>query len=354
MKAAVLHANEDIRYEDYPTPGCKPGHVLIRVRATGICGSDVPRVWHHGAHSYPIVLGHEFAGDVAEVGEGVRSVRVGMRVSGAPLLPCMVCEDCQQGNFSLCKQYSFVGSRQQGSFAEYLLLPERNVVPFDAQIPYVQGALFEPSTVALHGLHCADYRGGQDVAVLGGGTIGQFTAQWARILGARTVTVFDLEQSRIDLARKLGADAGINTLAEGYLERAMALTGGRGFGAVFETAGSPVTMRMAFRLAANRARLCFIGTPHVELAFTPAEWECMNRKEFTLTGSWMSYSAPFPGREWALTAHEFAAGRLRFDEGLLHAVYPLARAAEAFALYRTPGQAQGKVMLMPGGEERVI
>ena len=354
MKAAVLHANEDIRYEDYPTPVCKPDHVLIRVRATGICGSDVPRVWHHGAHNYPIVLGHEFSGDVVAVGENVQRVQVGMRASGAPLLPCMACADCQRGDFSLCKQYSFVGSRQQGSFAEYLLLPERNVVPFDAHIPYVQGALFEPSTVALHGLYCADYRGGQDVAVLGGGTIGQFTAQWARILGARTVTVFDLEQSRLDLARKLGADAGIQTRQEDFMAKALALTEGQGFGAVFETAGSPVTMRMAFRLAANRAKLCFIGTPHVELTFTPAEWECMNRKEFTLTGSWMSYSAPFPGREWSLTAHEFATGRLRYDEGLLHGIYPLSRAAEAFALYRTPGLAQGKVMLLPGEESAAI
>ena len=148
MKAAVLHANEDIRYEEFPTPETLPGTVKVRVRATGICGSDVPRVLHHGAHFYPVVLGHEFAGDVVEVGEGVETLQVGDTVSGAPLLPCMKCADCQQGNYSLCKHYSFIGSRQQGSFADYVVLPERNAVKYDPSIPYEQAAMFEPSTVA--------------------------------------------------------------------------------------------------------------------------------------------------------------------------------------------------------------
>ena len=89
MKAAVLYGNEDLRYDDYPTPEVAPSTVKVKVRATGICGSDVPRVLHHGAHFYPVVLGHEFSGDVVEVGEGVTKVKVGDTVSGAPLLPCM-------------------------------------------------------------------------------------------------------------------------------------------------------------------------------------------------------------------------------------------------------------------------
>ena len=152
MKAAVLYGNEDIRYDDYPTPEAGPGMVKIWIRATGICGSDMPRVLHNRAHSYPIVLGHEFSGDVVAVGEGVTKVKPGDTVSGAPLLPCMKCDDCQKGNFSLCKHYSFIGSREQGSFAEYVVIPEKNAIPYDPSIPYEQAAMFEPSTVALHGL----------------------------------------------------------------------------------------------------------------------------------------------------------------------------------------------------------
>ena len=109
MKAAVVVANEDVQYQEVEEPQVTPGHVKIKVRYSGICGSDIPRVLNHGVHFYPIVLGHEFSGDVVEVGEGVTKVKVGDRVSGAPLLPCMKCDDCQNGNFSLCKHYSFIG-----------------------------------------------------------------------------------------------------------------------------------------------------------------------------------------------------------------------------------------------------
>jgi L-iditol 2-dehydrogenase len=346
MKAAVLYGNEDIRYTDWETPVCKPGTVKVKVRATGICGSDVPRVLHNGAHFYPVVLGHEFSGDVVEVGEGVKSIKVGDTVSGAPLLPCLTCDDCQRGNFALCKHYSFIGSREQGSFAEYVVMPEQNAVKYDSSVPYAQAAMFEPSTVAIHGVLQGDYRGGGTVAVLGCGTIGIFTAQWTKIFGAKKMVVFDIDEGRLALARRMGADETVNTLAADFMEKAMALTDGRGFDHVFETAGNPVTMRMAFELAANKANVCFIGTPHTDVAFTPRQWENMNRKEFLLTGSWMSYSAPFPGREWALTAHYFATGELKFDPAFIFRTYPMSRVAEAFALYHDPAQVHGKIMLV--------
>ncbi len=346
MKAAVLYGNEDIRYAEYETPVLVPGTVKVKVRASGICGSDVPRVLHNGAHFYPVVLGHEFAGDVVEVGEGVTGVKVGDTVSGAPLVPCMKCADCQQGNFALCKNYSFIGSRQQGSFADYVVIPERNAVVYDPAIPYEQAAMFEPSTVALHGILQAGYKGGETVCVLGCGTIGIFALQWAKIFGAKKIVAFDIDEGRLDLAMRMGADESVNTLCEGFMDRAMALTGARGYQNVFETAGNPATMKMAFALAGNKARVCFIGTPHRDMTFSPREWENMNRKEFYLTGSWMSYSAPFPGKEWEETAHYFATGALKFDPGFIFRRYPMARAAEAFELYKNPQGVHGKIMLV--------
>ena len=147
MKAGVVHAREDIRYEDIEQPKPGAGQVLIKVKYTGICGSDIPRVNGDACHYFPNVLGHEFSGTVVETGEGVSSLNVGDRVAGVPLVPCMKCEDCQKGNYSLCKHYSFIGSREFGSFAEYVVVPERNAVKFEDSVSFEQGAFFEPSTV---------------------------------------------------------------------------------------------------------------------------------------------------------------------------------------------------------------
>jgi L-iditol 2-dehydrogenase len=345
MKAAVLYANEDIRYDDWPEPKVGPGSVKIKIHAAGICGSDVPRVLKNGAHFYPVVLGHEFSGEVVETGEDVTRIKTGDHVSGAPLLPCMRCADCQKGDYALCRHYSFVGSREQGGFAQYVAIPEINAVKFDPVIPYERAAMFEPATVALHGVLHDGYRGGGSVAILGGGTIGLFTMQWAKIFGSKKIAVFDIDDDRLALAKRLGADAVFNTKDAGFMEKAKEFAGG-GFDFVFETAGNPITMLMAFDAAANKAKVCFIGTPTRDLTFTPKQLELMNRKEFRLTGSWMSYSAPFPGREWELAAHYFATGQLRFDEGIIFRRMPLSACSEAFALFKTPGVVKGKVMFV--------
>ena len=345
MKAGVVHAREDIRYEDIEKPVPKKGQVLIKVKYTGICGSDVPRVNGDACHFFPNVLGHEFSGTVEELGEGVTSLRPGDRVAGVPLVPCMKCEDCQKGNYSLCRHYSFIGSREFGSFAEYVVVPEANAVKFSQDVSFEQGAFFEPATVALHGLERLQYTGGKTVAVLGGGTIGMFVMQWAKIFGAKEAVVFDIAPERLELGKRLGATAGIETRETDFMEKAMALTGGKGFDYVYETAGNTITMKMAFALAANKAGVCFVGTPTRELSFTVDEWENMNRKEFNLTGSWMSYSAPFPGHEWELTSHYFQTGALKFDESFIFRKIPLSQIAEAFGLYKTPGAVKGKILI---------
>lgn len=345
MKAGVVHAKDDIRYEEIEKPTPKAGEVLVKVKYTGICGSDVPRVLGTACHYFPNVLGHEFSGTVAEVGEGVTSVKPGDRVAGVPLVPCMECDDCKRGDFSLCKHYSFVGSRQFGSFAEYVCVPELNTVKFADEVTFEQAALFEPTTIALHGIERLDFKGGHTVAVLGGGTIGILTAMWAKAFGAREVTVFDIVPERLEFAKKMGATAGVNTLDKDYREQALALTDGRGYDYLFETAGATPTMKMAFGLAANKAQICFIGTPKKEISFTVDEWECINRKEFAMTGSWMSYSAPFPGHEWSLTAEAYATGMIKFDEGLVFKKFPLSKIDEAFDMYRTPGAVKGKILI---------
>ncbi len=345
MKAGVVHAKNDIRYEEIEKPKATAGKVLIKVKYTGICGSDVPRVNGDACHFFPNVLGHEFSGVVEEIGEGVTTLKPGDRVAGVPLVPCMKCEDCQKGDYSLCKHYSFIGSREFGSFAEYVAVPEKNAVKFDDEVSFEKGASFEPATVALHGLRRLDYKGGKNVAILGGGTIGMMTMQWAKIFGAKSVTVFDILDERLELAKRLGADHGVNSGKEGFMDEVNEITDGRGFDYIYETAGNTITMKMAFKLAANKAQVCFIGTPTRELSFGVDEWEAINRKEFYLTGSWMSYSAPFPGDEWKLTAHYFKTGQLQFDDSFIFKKIPLSQIDTAFEMYKTPGTVRGKILI---------
>ena len=345
MKAAVLYGDMDIRYEDYPTPEIKPGTVKVHVRAAGICGSDIPRVLQHGAHFYPIILGHEFSGDIVEIGEGVQNRRIGDAVVCVPLIPCLKCVDCLNGNFSLCKNYSFIGSREQGGFADYVVVPATNTVICQPGITFEQGAMFEPSTVALHAIQRNGFQGGSAVAILGGGTIGVFVLQWVKLFGAKKIVVFDIDPCRLSLAQKLGADMTVNTLDPEFMLKTVEFTGGKGFDDVYETAGKSFTMQLAFEIAASKSRICFVGTPNKDLCFTPHQWRNLNRKEFQLAGSWMSYSSPFPGQEWELTAHYCATGQLKFNNDLIFKRYPMSSTRQAFELYLKPEQVKGKIIL---------
>jgi L-iditol 2-dehydrogenase len=335
-----------IVYGDWPEPESAPGKVIVQVKACGICGSDVPRVLGTEAHFYPIVIGHEFSGIVVDVGEGVTNVKRGDYVAGCPLVPCMKCDDCMRGNYSLCKHYSFIGSREQGAFAEYVSIPAQNAIPFDPVVPFDLAAFFEPSTIGLHGVLNSGMRGGGTVAILGGGTIGLFTAIWAKLLGADKVAVFDIENARLELAKKYGADRGFNTGTNSYKEEARDWTKGRGFDYVFETAGVAPTEILAFEEAANKGRVTFIGTPHSPLTWTQAQWENLNRKELEVTGTWMSYSAPFPGREWHMTAEYLGDGRLTEDRSLIFREFPLKEITVAFDLFRNPRDVKGKVLVV--------
>lgn len=347
MKAAVVHGVDDIRYEEMADPVVEDSHqVKVKVGACGICQSDVPRVLNGTAHFFPMILGHEFSGIVEEVGSEVTHVKAGDHVAGIPLVPCMECEDCKAGNYALCKKYSFIGSRQFGAFAEYVVVPDTNVIKIDEQIPFEQGALIETSTVALHGFKLVNYQRekAKNVAILGFGTVGAFAVQWARILGAEKIVVFGRNPERMKLAYDLGATHVVNTTEEDYLEQAMAITEGKGYDYLFETAGSPVTMKACFKLAGNKADICMVGTPQKELTFGWKEWELMNRKEFHLTGSWMSYSAPFPGEEWTQTIECLRTGELRYDSRLLYKQFPLSEVRAAFDCYKNE-KVSGRIVL---------
>lgn len=343
MKAAVLHGEKDIRYEEIDKPEINTDEILVRVKATGICGSDMPRVLADAAHYYPIILGHEFSGEVAAVGDDVENISAGVRISGAPLIPCHQCIDCSRGDFSQCNDYSFIGSRQAGSWAEYVKIPARNAVKLPDDVSYIQGAFFEPVTVGLHGLFVMDFRGGRDVAIIGMGTIGLLTMQCAKALGAKRIFAFDIDQERLEVAREYGADFCINTGERDFRELIEEETEGRGFPQVVECAGVEVTEKLSLEVAANKGKVMFVGTPAQEISLKPGEFEHINRKELTVRGSWMSYSAPYPGEEWDLAGYYFENDLIRVNK-LIDRIVTLQKANQAFKAI-DEGDVKGKVLI---------
>lgn len=344
MKAAVLYRQQDIRYTEVETPRIQGQEILVRMKATGICGSDLPRVLGTGAHFYPIILGHEFSGEVVEVGDQVTNVKAGDHIAGAPLVPCLNCPDCWNGNYSQCNNYSFIGSRTSGSWADYVKLPALNAVKLPEGVTFEQGALFEPATVALHGIFVMDFRGSTDVAIVGAGTIGLLALQFAKILGAKRIFAFDIDEHKLKLAKEYGADFCINTSDPEFKEMVQKETAGRGLQMVIETGGVEFTEKLSLEIAGNKGYVMFIGTPSKNITLAPREFEHINRKELTVRGSWMSYSAPFPGREWELIGYYFQQGKIHYRE-LIDRIIPLANIDEAFKDLAIPGKVTGKILL---------
>jgi L-iditol 2-dehydrogenase len=344
LKAAVLYGQKDIRYEEAADPVIGEEEILVRVKATGVCGSDIPRVLGTAAHSYPIILGHEFSGEVVEVGSRVKGVHVGERISGAPLVPCHTCEDCIRGHYSQCRHYSFIGSRVSGSWAEYVKMPAVNAVRLPDGLDFVHGAFFEPATVALHGLSVMDFKGGYDIAITGMGTIGLLTLQCARALGAKRIFAFDMDEDRLKAAKEYGADICLNTKDIGFKDRMDEATGGKGFEEVIETAGVEFTEKLCLEIAANKGSVMYIGTPSRPIALSPREFEQINRKELTVRGSWMSYSAPFPGREWELAGYYLDKGKIQIEK-LIDRIIPLRDIGQAFEDLAVPGKVKGKILM---------
>ncbi len=326
VKALVVTNKHKLELQDIDKPTVAPQKVLIKVAYCGICGSDLPRYFEGGVHSFPQVLGHEFSGVVEEIGEKVTNIKVGDRVAVAPLVPCGTCENCQKGEPAMCTNYSFIGSREQGAMAEYVVVPEKNCVKVPDSLSLKEAALVEPLTVAIHGIERINISAGADVLVLGAGTIGLLTVLSLRAIGVGKITVVDLNDKKLEVAKTIGADEVVNptvqTLEDYYKETSLPE-------AVIETAGSSVTQKQAIEFVSKRGKVVYVGTSTKDVVLDPETFEKILRGELEVTGSWMSYSAPFPGYEWE-TGLRYMSTKQVDVKPLITGLYRLEDVAEPF------------------------
>jgi L-iditol 2-dehydrogenase len=318
MKAAVLHAPADLRVEEVDVPSIGAGEVLVKVAAAGICGSDIGRVMVTGTYRFPTVPGHEFSGVVERVGPGVTSVAPGDRVAVAPLMPCNCCEHCARGNYSLCDDYDFMGSRSDGAFAQYLRAPARNVLRVPDNVSLEVAATIEPAAIILHGIQKVELALGDAVAVIGCGALGYFALQFARLSGAQPLIAVDVDDDKLALARRVGADVCINPAKEDAVAAIKAATGGRGVRLALEAAGSDQGRNTAILACAKQGKVVLYGTAYGDVTFSKSAFDKLVRDEVEIIGSWNSYSVPYPGREWFDIIGLLQAGRLEVEPLITH------------------------------------
>jgi 2-desacetyl-2-hydroxyethyl bacteriochlorophyllide A dehydrogenase len=288
MKQATMTAPGQIDVHDAaaPTPG--PGEVLLRIQRIGVCGSDI-HVYHgkHPLTSYPVVQGHEFSAVLEALGPGVTDLRLGAKVTAMPQIVCGECAPCRRGDYHICDKLKVQGFQAPGCAQELWVTSADSIVPLPETFTFEQGALVEPTAVAVHAVGRAGPLDGRRVAVLGAGPIGNLVAQTARSAGAQ-VLITDLSDYRLDIARQCGLEATSNAKAETLAQASQRVFGKNGFDVAFECVGVEATITAVVDSIQKGGTIIIVGVfgdqPHVNLAL-------VQDRELNLRGTLM-YQRP--------------------------------------------------------------
>jgi L-iditol 2-dehydrogenase len=309
-------------------------------------------MFEKGTYSFPTVCGHEFAGTVERVGEGVASYEPGDRVAVFPLLWCGKCPACEEGKYVQCVDYDYLGSRSDGAFAEYVTVPERNLVRLPTNVSLEEAAMTEPAAVALHAVR----RGGgttvgETVAIFGAGPIGLMVAQWARALGASQVVLFDLQEEKIELSKRVGFELTFNSKKTDPLARILELTHGHGADLVIEAAGVPATFLQSLTVARRGGRVVLLGNPSKAVTIPVELISQVMRREITLYGTWNSdYSTCGNRDDWSDVLEAMANGALDLKSLITHRT-PLSGSFEMMKKMKVQSEFYSKVLIYPDSHQ---
>lgn len=263
MKAAILYKLGDVRIKKINVPKIDVDEVLVKIRAVGICGSDVHYFKHGRIGDFvvekPLILGHESAGEIVEVGEEVKDWKIGERVTMEPGIPCRKCKFCKEGRYNLCKDMVFMATPPvDGAFTEYIAYPADFLFRLPSNLSYEEGAMMEPLSVGAYAAKRGNVEPGKTIAILGMGTIGLVTLQAARAFGASKIIVSDIEKFRLDFAEKFGADYALDARDINIVENIKKIAK-RDVDVVIETAGAVTACQQSISIVKRGGTIVLVG-----------------------------------------------------------------------------------------------
>ena len=344
MFACVLEKVGQLTYKEVPTPVPEKDEVLIKIKASGICGSDIDRVFKKGTYSMPMIPGHEFSGQITAVGENVSDDIIGKRAAVFPLRPCKSCDMCEVGEYASCRNYNYFGSRCDGGFAEYIAVPVWNLVIPDGDLSFEELALAEPAAVSLHALQQTSIRLMDTVAIFGAGAIGLMLGEFARALGAGKVILLDIDAQKIAFAQKMGFEYAINNGEPGWAEKVMEQTHGKGVDIAIEGAGVSASVAGCLTVTKPLGQVVLMGNPlgDIQLA-QKVYWEIL-RKQLTVKGTWNS-SYTQGKNEWQAAMGAILQGKLNVSKFITHK-FSLSECTKAFDAARDKNTFTNRVMFI--------
>jgi len=336
----VFRGVGQIEVAEVPRPEAGPGEVVVRVGYCGICGSDL-EAFHTGMYEPGLIVGHEFAGTVAQVGPGVSGWRVGDRVVANDAIPCGECPPCREGRLDNCESLTMIGVTHDGALADYVPVPIRGLHRLPDGVTLRQGALAEPLAVALHGVRRSRLQVGDYALVMGAGPIGLLVLQCANLAGARAVAVTEVDPARAALARNLGAAAILDPARENVGLALSSLTGGRGPDVVYICTGAPGPFEDAVSLVRKGGQIYLVGLCVQPVA---ADFMSVVLNDLCIEGS-LAGRAEFPA------AIDFIAqGRVDVEALISHEISLDEVVSGGFLPLCAPGSGAVKILTRIGGE----
>lgn len=291
MKAWVLEHNEVLEYKEVEIPIISETEVLVKVKASGICGSDISRIYKNGAHKTPLIPGHEFSGQVIEVGSNVDKKWKGKRVAIFPLIPCKKCKQCLDKKFEMCSKYNYLGSRTNGGFAEYVAVPEWNLIELPQDVSYEEAALLEPLSVAIHAVRKIEPNEKDNVVICGLGTIGILLAMVLKEKGQKNIYFIGNKEYQKNKLESIGFSAEnfcdcSNQDVYSWMSEKMQ---DNKVNVYFECVGNQQAFIQGINLAAPGGKICLIGNPDSDKIELDKQtyWKLL-RNQLTIIGSWNS------------------------------------------------------------------